>query len=186
MLSDFGNVYAFEPHKNTQEYLGKTFKKKKIKIIKKFNKKKYDLIILADVLEHLKKDNKEIAKLSGKLKKNGKFLITVPAFQILFTKKDKILGHYRRYNIKDLLKVFKNYKVLKITYFNFFLFLPISIILIFFKFLNYDFIKKVEKKPNVFINYVLNFIFSLESRFINFINFPFGISIIGLFEKNDK
>ena len=186
MLSDFGNVYAFEPHKNTQEYLGKTFKKKKIKIIKKFNKKKYDLIILADVLEHLKKDNKEIAKLSGKLKKNGKFLITVPAFQILFTKKDKILGHYRRYNIKDLLKVFKNYKVLKITYFNFFLFLPISIILIFFKFLNYDFIKKVEKKPNVFINYILNFIFSLESRFINFINFPFGISIIGLFEKNDK
>ena len=76
--------------------------------------------------------------------------------------------------------------MLKITYFNFFLFLPISIILIFFKFLNYDFIKKVEKKPNVFINYILNFIFSLESRFINFINFPFGISIIGLFEKNDK
>ena len=38
MLSDFGNVYAFEPHKNTQEYLGKTLKKK-IKIVKKFNKK---------------------------------------------------------------------------------------------------------------------------------------------------
>ena len=186
MLSDFGNVYAFEPHKETQNYLKKKFKKKKIKIIKSFNKKKFDLIVLADVLEHLKKDNKEIIRLSGKLKNNGKFLITVPAFKILFTNKDEILGHYRRYNIKNLFKIFKNYKVLKISYFNFFLFFPISFLLIVFKSINYDFIKKVEKKPNVLINYLLSFIFLLESKLINFINFPFGISIIGLFEKIDK
>ena len=36
------------------------FKKKNIKIVKSFSKKKFDLIVLADVLEHLKKDNKEI------------------------------------------------------------------------------------------------------------------------------
>ena len=186
MLSDFGNVYAFEPHKVTQNYLKKKFKKKNIKIVKSFSKKKFDLIVLADVLEHLKKDNKEIIRLSGKLKNKGKFLITVPAFKILFTNKDAILGHYRRYNIKNLFKIFKNFKVLKISYFNFFLFIPISFLLIVFKLINYDFIKKVEKKPNVLINYLLSFIFLLESKLINFINFPFGISIIGLFEKNDK
>ena len=110
----------------------------------------------------------------------------MPAFKILFTNKDAILGHYRRYNIKNLFKIFKNFKVLKISYFNFFLFIPISFLLIVFKLINYDFIKKVEKKPNVLINYLLSFIFLLESKLINFINFPFGISIIGLFEKNDK
>ena len=104
MLSDFGKVYAFEPHKVTQNYLKKKFKKKKIKIVKSLSNKKFDLIILADVLEHLKKDNKEIIRLSGKLKNNGKFLITVPAFKILFTNKDAILGHYRRYNIKIFIK----------------------------------------------------------------------------------
>ena len=37
------------------------------------------------------------------LKKDGHILITVPAYQFLFSKKDEVLGHYRRYN-KKLLK----------------------------------------------------------------------------------
>ena len=103
------------------------------------------MIVLADVLEHIKKDKKKINYLKKKLKKNGKILITVPAYKILFTKKDIILGHYRRYTINEIRNIFKRFKILKLSYFNFFLFLPISISLIFYKILKSDFIDSVEK-----------------------------------------
>ena len=137
------------------------------------------------MLEHIKKDKKKIKELSGKLKKNGKILITVPAYKILFTKKDIILGHYRRYTINEIKNIFKKFKVKKLSYFNFFLFLPISISLIFYKILKSDFIDSVEKKPNSLTNFLLFSIFNFESKMINIFNFPFGISILGVFEKND-
>ena len=185
MLSKFGKVNIFEPHAQTAKYLKKKYSGKKYKILKKISNRKYDLIVLADVLEHIKKDKKKINELSEKLKKNGKILITVPAYKILFTKKDIILGHYRRYTINEIRNIFKRFKILKLSYFNFFLFLPISISLIFYKILKSDFIDSVEKKPNSLTNFLLFSIFNFESKMINIFNFPFGISILGVFEKND-
>ena len=184
MLSKFGKVDIFEPHKDTAKYLKKKFINKKFKVLKKVsNKKNYDLIILADVLEHIKNDKKKIKELSLKLKKNGKILITVPAYNFLFTKKDIILGHYRRYKTNEIKNIFLDFNIKKLSYFNFFLFLPISICLIIYKILKTDFIDSVEKKPNYFLNSILFSIFNFESNIINIINFPFGISIIGFFEK---
>ena len=154
-------------------------------ILKKISNQKYDLIVLADVLEHIKKDKNKIKELSGKLKKNKKILITVPAYKILFTKKDITLGHYRRYTINEIKNIFKKFKVKKLSYFNFFLFFPISISLIFYKILKSDFIDSVETKPNSLINFLLYSIFNFESKIINIFNFPFVISILGVFEKND-
>ena len=167
--------------------VGSIFKysSKKFNILTKLNNNKYDLILLADVLEHIKKDKDQIKKLSKSLKKEGKIFITVPAFNCLFTKKDIVLGHYRRYNISQLKKIFKNFKINKLSYFNFFLFLPISISLILLKFLKTDFIDSVEKKPNIVLNKILYLIFNLESNLINIFNFPIGVSILGVFQKND-
>jgi len=184
MLSKFGKVDIFEPHKDREKYLKKKFINKKFKVLKKVsNKKIYDLIILADVLEHIKNDKKKIKELSLKLKKNGKILITIPAYKFLFTKKDTILGHYRRYRINEIKNIFLDFNIKKLSYFNSFLFLPISICLIIYKILKTDFIDSVEKKPNYFLNSILFSIFNFESNIINIINFPFGISIIGFFEK---
>ena len=185
MLSKFGKVNIFEPHKQTAIYLKKKYLGKKYQTLKKISDRKYDLIVLADVLEHIKNDKKKIKELSGKLKKNGKILITVPAYKILFTKKDIILGHYRRYTINEIKDIFKEFKIKKLSYFNFFLFLPISISLIFYKILKSDFIDSVEKKPNSVINFLLFSIFNFDNKIINIFNFPFGISILGVFEKND-
>ena len=185
MLSKFGKVYIYEPHQSTKAFLKKNYKSKNFQVLKKITNKKFDIILLADVLEHLKNDKREIDKLSKNLKSKGKFLITVPAFQLLFTRKDTILGHYRRYNRGKLKNVFKNYKIIKLTYFNFFLFFPIAIVLLIFRVLKIDFIDDVEKKPNNFFNSLLYSIFVFESKIINYINFPFGISIIGCFQRND-
>ena len=183
MLSKYGHVSIFETHKETQKYLKNLYKGTKFQVINSLNTHKFDLILMADVLEHIKNDKKQIKLLFKKLKKNGKILLTVPAFKYLFTHKDIILGHYRRYNSREIKEIFKKFKVLKLSYFNFFLFIPIALSLIFFKILKSNFIDSVEKKPNYIINLILFIIFNAESKVINTFNFPFGISILGLFEK---
>ncbi len=59
-----------------------------------------------DVLEHLENE-KEI--LSHLTQKNNYFLFAVPAFQSVFSNHDVLLGHYRRYNLKQLQDVLQQY-----------------------------------------------------------------------------
>ena len=59
-----------------------------------------------DVIEHIENDIKELDQAISKLNKNGKLVIIVPAFSILFSDFDKSVGHFRRYTKKN----FFNYK----------------------------------------------------------------------------
>ena len=111
------------------------------------------------------------------LKKDGQLLITVPAYQFLFSKKDEVLGHYRRYNMYSLKKELKEFKIVNISYFNTFLSLPIIILTIINKIFNRDYITKVETTPNYILNKILYIIFNSEKFFLKYFNFSFGISI---------
>ena len=71
----------------------------------------------------------------------------------------------------------------KIPYFNFFLFFPICFFIILFKMLKIQFVYSVLKTPNVFLNLILYKIFSSEKFFLNKFNFPLGVSLILIGEK---
>jgi SAM-dependent methyltransferase len=182
MLRDFGKTEVFEPHHKTAQYVKKKFN---INIINKI-KKKYDLIILTDVIEHIKNEKIIIKKLLNSLKKNGHLLITVPAFQILFSSKDKTLHHYRRYNYQSLKKLItdKKCKIVKLSYFNFLLFAPIAFLILFYKIFNIKFINKAETVPLHIINFIMFKIFSFEKFILKIINFPFGLSLLMIIKKN--
>ena len=66
---------------------------------------KFDLILLADVIEHIKDDKKTLNKLFKKLKPTGILIIFVPACQFLYSPFDKQIGHFRRYSIQSLEKL---------------------------------------------------------------------------------
>ena len=138
---------------------------------------------MADVLEHIKDDKGVIKKLSNHLKKDGHILVTVPAFQSLFSKKDIALGHFRRYNLKNL-KIVLKFEQKKTYLFQFFLIFSISFLILFLKTFRFDFINEVEKAPNFFVNKLMYSLFIIE-KFIKFYQFFIGISILGLFKKND-
>jgi len=108
------NIHLFEPSKNLRKILKKKFKKKNIKIFSKpFNKNsknKYNAIIYLDVLEHINNDAAEIAKAYKALKKNGNLIISVPAFQHLFSKFDLDIGHLKRYQKRDFEIIAKKIK----------------------------------------------------------------------------
>lgn len=85
----------------------------------------YDVLLLMDVLEHVPDDKAFLQSALTKLKGNGLCLITVPAWQFLFSDHDRFLEHYRRYDLPQLNKVFpdRGFRVERVQYFYFSLFL---------------------------------------------------------------
>ena len=92
------------------EVIKKRFPEEKFSFTNKFTKdlnQKFDSIMYLNVLEHIEKDNDEIIKAFEKLKKNGFLIILVPAHNKLYSKFDKAVGHFRRYEMS----FFKNLEI---------------------------------------------------------------------------
>jgi len=59
--------------------------------------KRYDLVVLSEVLEHLEDDLGLLKKVTGWLKPDGLIVVTVPADPFLFSDADRYSKHLRRY-----------------------------------------------------------------------------------------
>ena len=86
-----------------------------------------DAMLLMDVLEHVEKPEeifKEIKSLKN-LSPSTQIIITVPAFQFLFSEHDVFLKHFRRYNMKQLTQLLhrEGFEIKYTGYFFFALFL---------------------------------------------------------------
>jgi hypothetical protein len=112
-------IDLYEPTKNLYLGLKESFKKNnKISIFnKKFNIQKdtYNTILYLDVLEHIKDDKNEILKSFKSLKKNGYLIINVPAYSHLYSKFDRDVGHYKRYEKKDIIDILGDLKYQKLN-----------------------------------------------------------------------
>jgi SAM-dependent methyltransferase len=70
-----------------------------------------NVVLLIDVLEHIKNDNQAIKVVMDSLKPNSFLVVLVPAHQLLFSKFDKSVGHYRRYSRSSISNLFSDFKV---------------------------------------------------------------------------
>lgn len=141
-----------------------------------------DILIASNVLEHIKEDTRALQEWSRVIKKNGKLVIIVPAFQILWSKHDELNLHFRRYSKQELVKKINSVgklKIEKISYWNSLLFLPVLLI---------RKLEKLKRNENTtdliqplpkWINNILIAMLNLETKFILMgIKFPFGISLV--------
>ena len=62
----------------------------------------FDLIVIADMLEHLRHDAPAVRECARVLRPGGVFLCTVPAHPALFGEHDVALHHFRRYSRQSL------------------------------------------------------------------------------------
>ncbi len=62
----------------------------------------FDLVLLCDVIEHVEDDGVLLGLARQHLSESGRIMITVPAFQSLFTDHDRALKHFRRYSLREL------------------------------------------------------------------------------------
>lgn len=86
----------------------------------------FDIVLLLDVIEHIDDVNSFLKNVIDELKvSNAYFVITVPAYNSLFSEHDHFLGHYRRYSKKSLQLELRNVglKEIKTHYFFFSLFI---------------------------------------------------------------
>src|SRR3989344_6301926 len=102
-------VYAIDLNERYVEKLKKRFANKlevELGNVEKndnfFNNKKFDTIVCLNVLEHIKKDTNALKNMYSLLIKGGKLILLVPAHEFLYSHLDAKLGHYKRYNKKEL------------------------------------------------------------------------------------
>ncbi|MFX1311331.1 MAG: class I SAM-dependent methyltransferase [Promethearchaeota archaeon] len=71
----------------------------------------FDFISALDVLEHIKNDTLAASEISRILKKKGLLILTVPHRMKFYSNQDKLIGHYRRYEIPQMKSLFKTSKL---------------------------------------------------------------------------
>jgi len=172
------DITILEPEKKLFRILKKKYSSKEIKIKNqtiKNVKTKFDIIIYYDVLEHIKHDLNEIKFAEKKLNKNGYLIFSVPAYQAFYSSFDKSVGHYRRYNKKNFIKLEKKIglKIEKLVYYDSmgFLFLVLNKLLS---------LKQTNLKNKI---YIWNLLMPI-SKLIDFLTFnKFGKSLLCVFKK---
>ncbi len=67
-----------------------------------------DIVTMLDVLEHLSDDNLALREVQRILKPGGALILSVPAYQHMWSAHDEALHHFRRYEKAGLNQVLKN------------------------------------------------------------------------------
>ena len=152
----------------------------------RFDKNMFDIIIAGDILEHIKNEDIALNEFNRVLKKNGKLIVFVPAFNFLWSQHDELCHHYRRYSKYTLMNALKkaNFKVERISFWNFMLFFPISLLKLSQHLLkNKNQNKNQMYKTNRLVNNFLPYLLGLENWILRRVNFPFGLSLFAVARK---
>jgi SAM-dependent methyltransferase len=139
----------------------------------------FDLITAFDVIEHVEEDLASLVTLSAMLKPGGRIVITVPAFNFLWSRHDDENHHKRRYRRPDLKRLAgeAHLSVDYVSYFNTWLFPVVAAVRLFRKFVPYRGPWQDMTMPHSLINQALRKLFSSERHAIGRICLPFGISL---------
>lgn len=196
-LAHYGEVYGID---NNDRPLG-VAAQRGISVVQSsgdmlpFATNEFDLVALLDTVEHIPDEFGVFQETLRVLKPGGKVLITVPAFLWLWSYNDEINAHQRRYTAQELQQKVEicGFRVIRLTYNNFFLFPPIAAIRLLRPYnpgltsphLSRDvdvYQVEMERIPEP-VNSVLHAVGWLEAELLQRFNLPFGVSVLCVAEK---
>jgi len=195
MLNSYGKVTSAEYDKGCCDFVTKELGKEMVNCSATempFEDNSFDMVCAFDVIEHIEDHEIALKEMDRVLKIDGVMFITVPAFQFLWSSHDDINHHFRRYTkgqLKDLfVKNIKKSSIVKLSYFNSILFLPI---LLMRRISSINKNKKPKKKKSDFKKFeflsglekIFYWIFKSEAKLLSVINFPLGVSLM-IISKN--
>lgn len=165
-------------------YSNRLFKVEDIKL--PFQDKTYDIVGAFDVLEHIKDQVGALKEWHRVLKDDGAIVLTVPAYQWLWTSHDDSLYHERRYTTKRLEQAAKEagLRAQKRSYAVVFS-LPL---VVGFRFLNKALGRKMDAETSYVnvpgsVNKLFTNILSGEAKLHSKLNFPAGTSVVAILRK---
>jgi len=140
----------------------------------------YDLIALLDVLEHVDNRPESLRSIAAKLAPEGKILVSVPAYQWMWSAHDRAHHHKLRYSKKGLRRDAEaaGLKVDKIGYFNSLLFPLAAAVRIAGKIAGKS--SSDDTLPPRLLNSLFEKVFSLERHIVGRVPLPAGVSLFAL------
>ena len=190
LLSQSGNYLGIDMHSPAIDYCSEKFPQFDFQctrvedIPQEFSSNKFDSIYILDVLEHIDEQLAILKSTQNYLTQNGKILLTVPAFEFLWSPHDDFVHHVRRYTKNGLKETLEEagYKVERISYFNSILF-PLALIQrLSMRLLDKKLSTHLSTPPPV-VNRFFQFIFAQEAWILKHINLPVGLSVIAVVSK---
>jgi SAM-dependent methyltransferase len=184
MLSRFGDVLGAERDPRAIEFLreklGREFRVVQHSIPEALPGP-FDLLAMFDVLEHVQDDRRAMRWAAEHLAPGGILVITVPAFQFLWTEQDDAVHHYRRYSPDRLAQIVPDsLELLHLTCFNSLLFAPIAATRTVM-----NLIPRGTRAPRSHlgipprpINELFYRLFRLERHFVPRVRLPLGVSVL--------
>lgn len=144
----------------------------------------FDVVSLFDVLEHVEDDQAALSILQGLVRPEGWLVLSVPAYQWLWSRHDDVNHHFRRYTRRQLVDRVSaaGFQVHTATYFNTLLFPPIAALRLLSKLWRPqgDSGSSDMDLPSGGLNELLYRIFSLERGALKHCSLPFGVSLFVL------
>jgi SAM-dependent methyltransferase len=145
----------------------------------------FDLAVSLDVIEHLEDDLTALRELRRTVAPGGALLVTVPAYQWLWSGHDEINHHHRRYTRRSLQRTAERagWRQERTTYFNSLL-LPVAILL---RVLDRVNTKTTESSLDLWVppeplNWILERPLAIEAALIrNHGRIPAGLSLLAVF-----
>ena len=149
----------------------------------------FDFLLMLDVLEHIEQDRNFFAQAGKMLKPGGIALVTVPAFQYLWSEVDERGGHLRRYKKSDLTAYTSLDKTrLELLYSSYFFATTLPLFFLTRKFNVKKGAQKrgddIEKPPGPLINTALKALLRVEGALMPYVSLPFGSSLFAIFRKS--
>lgn len=117
----FLNSFSIEPICVENDKINISYlRKRKLKTLPSLSNisDEVDLIFSSNVLEHIEDDLSILRAFNHKLCQNGKLFLYLPAHMFLWSKLDESVGHFRRYEFKELKEKCKHagFKIDKFQY----------------------------------------------------------------------
>lgn len=179
-LSKLGkNIYAFEPDEEARTAAKNRGYAQVFSTEDSALGRKYDFVGLFDVVEHIEHDYEFLMKAHSALQERGRLLITVPAFQFLWSVHDTNHRHFRRYTKASMRRVLNNagFDVEYISYWNMALFIPAAIMRLLGK--SGDSALKMPRS----LDAIFFAIVKVESLLMRFVPLPVGVSLVVIARK---
>jgi SAM-dependent methyltransferase len=132
MLGQFGQVDALELDEEAramaEKRLGRSVMSAPLPELAGVPERQYDLVGAFDVIEHIDDDRAALASIAARIKPGGKFVMTVPAHQWMWSAHDVVNHHKRRYSKGALKRLIDDspLKLERVGYFNSLLF-PLAV-----------------------------------------------------------
>ncbi len=143
-----------------------------------------DIVTLFDVLEHTNED-RTLAEVRRVLKPGGLILLTVPAYQWLWSRWDKVLHHRKRYNRTDLSAALIRHGLAPVTmsYAYSFLLLPVWLVRQLKSRFSSEKYSSDFRLGSPWVNSLMGKLADCERPLIQRGHLPFGTSIFALARK---